>query len=116
LFVRAGVAPDLITPGVIGDVGVWRAAVMRPSDGAGPLDALARRLFDSAADIPSDELGRPAALPELAQGDCSTRQQLQAVFNGFASANFANERDCADARSAVTRPIPKALALRFPHG
>jgi hypothetical protein len=108
-FVRAGVAPDLIKPGVIGDVSVWRVAVMRPSDGADALDALARRLFDSAADIPSDDLGRPPALPELAQGDYATREQLRALFNGFANAKFANEQDRVDARAAVTRTILKAL-------
>jgi tetratricopeptide (TPR) repeat protein len=109
-FVRAGVAPDLIKPGVIGAVGVWRVAVMRPSDGVDALDALARRLFDSAADIPSDDLGRPPALPELAEGDSATREQLRALFNGFGNAKFAKEQDRADARGAVTQTILRALA------
>jgi tetratricopeptide (TPR) repeat protein len=108
-FVRAGVLPDLIKPGVIGDVGVWRVAVMRPSDGADVLDALARRLLDSAADIPSEDLARPPALPELAEGDSPTRQQLRALFNVFANASFGNDSDRDDARRAVTGTIVKAL-------
>jgi hypothetical protein len=109
-FVRAGVVPDLTKPGVIGDADVLRVAVLRPSDGADALDALARRLFDRAADIPSDDFGRPPALPELAEGDSATREQLRALFNVFANASLANKRDRDDAREAVTRTILRALA------
>ena len=108
-LIRAGIATDLIKPGAIGDVSVWRVAVMRPSDGADALDALGRRLFDSAADIPADDLGRPPALPELAESDSANREQLRGLFSGFANAKFANERDRTNARGAVTRTILKAL-------
>ncbi len=109
-FVRAGVVPALIKPGVVGGVGAWRVAVMRPSDGEDTLDALARRLFDDLADVPPDDLGRPPALPELAQGDSSRRESLRALFNVFADGAFANDRDQDAAREAMTRPILRALA------
>jgi eukaryotic-like serine/threonine-protein kinase len=83
---------------------------MRPSDGADALDALARRLFDSAPDILSDDFGRPPALPELAAGDSSAGEQLRALFNVFANANFATEGERGDVGRAATGTIVKALA------
>jgi len=109
-FVRAGVVPALIKPGVVGGVVAWRVAVMRPSDGEDALDALARCLFDGLADVLPDDLGRPPALPELAEGDCARREDLRALFNVFARSTFANDSDRDAAREAITRPILRALA------
>ena len=108
-FVRAGVVPALIKPGAVGGVGAWRVAVMRPSDGEDALDALARRLFEGLADIPSEEFGRPAALPELSQGDCASRADLRGLFSVLAHSNFSDERDRHIAQQAVTRPILRCL-------
>ena len=63
---RAGLAPRLTTPGVVSAVDRWRVAVMRPGERKGEaVLALAQRLFEAPNDIPPDEEGRPAALPEL---------------------------------------------------
>ena len=60
---RAGLIPRLTTPGVVASVDLWRAALMKPSDGqAGPLAALANALAE--------------ALPELAQSDYPTPAML----------------------------------------
>jgi hypothetical protein len=72
-FARAAIIPKLAKPGVVGDVGLFRVAAMRPLEHPdGALAALARRLFDAAADIAPEEQGRPIALPELAEGDHPT--------------------------------------------
>jgi hypothetical protein len=53
-LLRAGVLPWLVRPGLIEGVGLWRMALLRPSDHAGDLiDGLARSLV------------APKALPEL---------------------------------------------------
>src|SRR5262245_48517252 len=58
---RAGLIPQLTTPGIVPTVDLWRVARMRPAEGpAGPLMALATALL--ATD----------ALPELVQGDYPT--------------------------------------------
>ncbi len=63
-LVRAGVLPELMTPGVVSGVGMWRHAVFRPSDGAGDLVAgLVRVLAHS-----------PQALPELLEGGLEVEQ------------------------------------------
>ncbi len=53
---RAGVLPMLVQPRVVDGVGVWRRAILRPSEAATPTDALAAALL------------RDGALPELAAG------------------------------------------------
>lgn len=66
-LVRAGVLPWLVKPGVIDGVGLWRRAVMRPSDGneGDLLDALAAALMrdEGLPEIGSDgtSLGEVAA-------------------------------------------------------
>jgi hypothetical protein len=58
-LVRAGVLPRLLRPVTIPEVGVWRRAILRPSEvgGGDAFDALARALFETNA------------LPELAELD-----------------------------------------------
>jgi WD40 repeat protein len=76
-LLRAGVVPRLTASGVVPSIDVWRVAVMRPGEVLGdPFAALARQLFVSAADLPESEQGRPAALPELAQGDFPRPEDL----------------------------------------
>lgn len=60
-LMRAGLAPRLITPGVVPEVDVWRVAVVRP--GAGPFLLLARALLVAGRD--DDPGGFGCALPEL---------------------------------------------------
>ena len=100
----------MIKPGVVGGVGTWRLAVMRPSDGEDALDALARRLLDGTVNVPPEDLGRPAALPELAEGDCVSRADLRGLFRVFARGAFHDEKDRDTTRAAATRPILRALA------
>jgi tetratricopeptide (TPR) repeat protein len=77
-LVRAGIVPRLTTPGVVAEVDVWRVAVMRPSDGATPLEALATALYApaSADTVPA------AALPELADGDNRVPEEFVGHLRG----------------------------------
>ncbi|HUI16945.1 MAG TPA: AAA family ATPase, partial [Alphaproteobacteria bacterium] len=63
-LVRAGVLPELMTPGVVSGVGMWRHCVFRPSEGEGDLiGGLIRALA-----------GQAQALPELLEGGLSVEQ------------------------------------------
>ena len=109
-FARAGVLPWLVKPGAVANVGVWRTAVMRPSDHPdGAIASLARHLFDTATDIPEPETGRPIALPELAAGDSATPQALAGLFSVFAWGKFDRPDDLEAAGRAAMAPIKKAL-------
>jgi tetratricopeptide (TPR) repeat protein len=94
--VRAAVIPRLTTPGVIKEVDLWRVAVMRPGDSAGPFAALARALMQDEASLPKEEDGRGPALPEIGQGDYGTPAELTAVLH--------------HADAAAVRPILGALS------
>ena len=109
-FARAGVLPWLVKPGAVAGVGVWRTAVMRPSDHPdGAIASLARHLFDAANDTPEPETGRPIALPELNQGDSATPQALAGLFSVFARGKFERGDDLESAGRAAMAPIEKAL-------
>ena len=111
-FARAGILPWMVKPGAVTGVGVWRAAVMRPSDHPdGAIASLTRHLFDAANDIPEPETGRPIALPELATGDSATPQALAGLFSTFARGTFARPDDLEAAGRAAMAPIEKALKL-----
>jgi hypothetical protein len=77
---RAGIIPQLVAPGSVPSVDLWRVVSVRPGEHAdGPLAALAAQLFRSAddlADLEPEEEGRPPALPELARGDYPTPAAL----------------------------------------
>jgi WD40 repeat protein/tetratricopeptide (TPR) repeat protein len=78
---RAGLLPRLTTPGVVKEVDFWRTAVMRPGDSPdGPFAAAAAALMQGAADLPKEEEGRGAALPEIAEGDSRTPAELGSVL------------------------------------
>jgi eukaryotic-like serine/threonine-protein kinase len=52
----AGLVPRLTASGVVPAVDIWRVAVMRPGeDPAGPVAALAARLFESEEDLDEDD-------------------------------------------------------------
>ena len=67
-LVRAGVLPDLVQPGVVEGVGLWRRAILRPGERSGDL-------FDGLAAA----LRRDEALPELAS-DGTTVEQLAGML------------------------------------
>ncbi len=93
---RAGLIPRLTTPGVVKNVDLWRVAALRPADSpAGPFQALAEALFERADDLPAEEAGRGAALPEIAEGDARTPADLAAVL--------------AHADAAAIKPMLNAL-------
>jgi hypothetical protein len=93
---RAGLIPRLTTPGVVKDVDLWRAAVLCPADNpAGPFAALAEALLQRSENLPPEEAGRGAALPEIAEGDCKTPTDLTPVL--------------AHADAAAVKPVLNAL-------
>jgi len=103
---RAGLLPRLTTPGVIPEVDIWRTAVMRPSDSpAGPFAALAAALMQGDADLPKEEEGRGAALPEIAEGDSPTPAVLATVLR------HADAAAIAPVINALTR-VAKAKRAR----
>ena len=109
-FARAGILPWLVKPGAVMGVGVWRTAVMRPSDHPnGAVASLAHHLFDDEKDIAEPEAGRPIALPELASGDNATPQALAGLFSVFARGKFERAEDLESAGHAALAPIEKAL-------
>lgn len=70
---RAGVLPLLTRPGVIEGIGLWRCAIVRPSDDSNDLFlSLASALLRNPSDKPG---GCPAALPELADPEAGDPQQ-----------------------------------------
>jgi tetratricopeptide (TPR) repeat protein len=69
-FLRAGVLPFLVEPGVIEGVGVWKRAIFEPSDSTGDLlDGLAAAFF------------APEGLPDLARA--MSEAQLAAQLRDF---------------------------------
>jgi Tetratricopeptide repeat/AAA ATPase domain len=75
-LVRAGVLPTLTDPGVIEGVGLWRRAVLRPSDQKGDLFAAL-----------ADALLKPEALPELG-ADRTTPAKLAVLLRDAAKSPF----------------------------
>jgi eukaryotic-like serine/threonine-protein kinase len=78
-LVRAGLTPRLTAAGVVPNIDVWRAAVMRPGELSGdPFAALARALFLGTESLPEYDRGRPPALPELSTSDFTRSDDLAA--------------------------------------
>lgn len=108
---RAGLVPRVTTPGVVPAVDAWRVAVMRPGAGATPIDALAEALFERG------ESEASSALPELAEGDHRTPQELGALLRGAAAAVRPVERaldrvgEAQRARGGFDRPVRVDLLL-----
>ena len=101
-FVRAGLAPRVLAAAGLEGIGVWRHALLEPSDD--PVALLARRLFSA-----SDRF--LAALPELAlgpQGDAESWATLARRSPEGAAAGVAWALD------RVARRDPEALARSEP--
>ena len=113
---RAGLAPRLTTPGVVSAVDRWRVAMMRPGERKGEaVLALAQRLFEAPNDIPPDDEGRPAALPELGKSSHNTPQRLAAALSAgdAASVVWALDKIAEESREheGYDRPIRADLLL-----
>ena len=115
---RAGLVPGLTAPGMVPSIDVWRVAVMRPSEGASPVAALAARLFDGPDDIKEEDKGRPFALPELAEGDYpSTEKFAGALAHDDDSAvqpilrALEKVAEAARTREGYNRPVNARLLL-----
>lgn len=103
-LVRAGLVPRLTLPGVVAGVDLWRKALLRP--GVAPLAALAQALFEAEA------------LPELAEGDFATPEELAGLAQAKPAALLsplrrALERAAAPLRrgEAFERPVTARLLL-----
>ena len=103
---RAGLAPRLTQPGAVPGVDVWRSCVMRPSEGDGALNALARALYGADA------------VPELARGDNPTPSDMAALLDNAPDAaaravRLALVRAAASvgAREGFDRPVEARLLL-----
>jgi hypothetical protein len=90
---RAGVLPLLTRPGVIEGIGLWRCAIVRPSDDSADLfQALAAALLNAGKEITDKKTDpdfsvshlfvsnhQPPALPELADPESTNPQQSLAA-------------------------------------
>ena len=103
---RAGLAPRLTQPGAVLGVDVWRSCVMRPSEGDGFLDALARALYGGDA------------VPELAQGDNPAPPDMAALLRNAPDAaaravrlGLVRGAALVGAREGFDRPVEARLLL-----
>jgi WD40 repeat protein len=103
-LIRAGVLPMLVQPAVVEGVGLWRRAIVRPSERSGDLfDGLAAALL------------RPEALPELA-ADGTTAEKLAADLRNDPGAaphmvKGALSQAVGDLRKAAESAIQPAARL-----
>jgi tetratricopeptide (TPR) repeat protein len=105
-LVRAGVLPMLLHPGVIEGIGLWRRAILRPSDARGDLFAgLAAALL------------REEALPELAAAGSQAGELAQALRHTpraavvLLKAGLRQVADRAAADRGLAEPPQARLAL-----
>ena len=102
-LVRAGVLPQLIQPGTIEGIGLWRRAVTRPGGGGSGgdcFDALANALLDSAA------------LPGLQNPESTNAvEELAAELRDHPEAVALRVRDALD-NAAREWKLQRALYLR----
>ena len=103
-LVRAGVLPMLVQPGVIEGIGLWRRAILRPSDARGDLFAgLAAALL------------REEALPELAAAGTQAGELTQALRQAprAAVALLKTGLSQAAARTAADRGLAEPPKTRL---
>lgn len=114
---RAGVLPDLVQPGVIEGIGLWRRAVLRPGEARGDL---LRGLAEALLPAGSEEgIGLPELAEEHTGGDPARREEAvtalaaQLRANPGAGALLVNGalRQAADTARNAERE--KLLARRF---
>jgi WD40 repeat protein len=128
---RAGLLPTLVEPGVIDGVGVWRRAVMKPSEAAGDLfaslagalltetalkeladdgttiAALARRLTENPAVVAEAISG---GLRQAAKESCLSQQRALMQLAGQREAE-GRAADAEDARKTAENLRPRAAQL-----
>ena len=103
-LVRAGVLPMLVQPGVVEGVGLWRRAILRPSERSGDLfDGLATALL------------REDALPELASDGTTVRATGGHVASdargGLALVKGALSQAAGNLCKAETSPVQPVARL-----
>lgn len=119
-LLRAGLVPTILQAD-IGNADEWRVAVMKPSEGASPFEALALALSGNRGEQDAGTAStadQPRALPELAVGAFANPQSLTALLaaGGLAAASAieaaldAAERQLS-ARDDFTRPARIRLLL-----
>jgi tetratricopeptide (TPR) repeat protein len=91
-LVRAGVLPDLVQPGVVEGVGLWRRAILRPGERAGDL-------FDGLAAA----LRREEALPELASDGTPVEQLARMLRSNPEAAPYLIKGALAQAASHLVK-------------
>ncbi len=89
---RAGVLPDLVQPGVVEGVGLWRRAILRPGERAGDL-------FDGLAAA----LRREEALPELASDGTPVEQLARMLRSNPEAAPYLIKGALAQAASHLVK-------------
>jgi WD40 repeat protein len=103
-LVRAGVLPDLVEPGVVEGVGLWRRAIFRPGERSGDL-------FDGLAAA----LRREEALPELASDGTTVEQLAHMLRSNPEAAPYLIKGALAQAASylvkAESSPVQPAARL-----
>jgi tetratricopeptide (TPR) repeat protein len=102
-LVRAGIVPRLTVPGFVREIGRWRVATLRLDEQATPFDALAQALFAKGAESASEGPSPYTALPELANGDHATPDQLAALWRGGSLSTLPIER--ALDRAAIAEQV-----------
>ncbi len=105
---RAGVLPMLVRPGVIEGIGLWRWAVMRPSEAAGDLvDGLAAALMASTA-LPELGTNAGACPADLAKG---LREAPGSVPLLIKAALADAAREVRDKESLPRLPVARLVIL-----
>ncbi len=103
-LVRAGVLPDLVQPGVVEGVGLWRRTIMRPGERSGDL-------FDGLAAA----LRREEALPELGSDGTTVEQLAQMLRANPEAAPYLIRGALAHAASRLVKaessPVQPAARL-----
>ncbi|WP_027186441.1 AAA family ATPase [Desulfovibrio inopinatus] len=88
-LLRAGLGLCLTRPGAFPNVDAWRQVTIRPGSGDNPLATLAEAFFETSA------------LPELADGDCPTREEMLQAWR--------------EAPSQALRPVGAAISRVTKH-
>lgn len=99
-LVKAGLLPDLLLPGMVGNVALCRYAIVRPSQaGGGPLDALVQAMM------------APTALPELSDLRYTAQRLGEQLRRSHDQAVFAVEQGLA--RAAEKEKLTKIATARL---
>src|SRR5262249_23588556 len=98
-LVRAGVLPNLVAPGVIEGIGLWRRVILRPSEARGDL-------FRGFANALVDTNGQPGVgLPELGSDAKALAKKLRSAADAHIEGAL---RQVAAVQESVERAQLKA--------